>query len=133
MAAEENLNKIMYKLLLLVIKGIPVVTAIIYILNTALSYYYIDIPIFSSIAGMSALTWLFIYVSEWVFRFCIYHRMFMYYILETDIINAIDYNYKLPIDILEFLMIFNVILGIILLLILGIHVKCNKRITVKDN
>ena len=133
MAAEENLNKIMYKLLLLVLKGIPVVTAIIYILNTALSYYYIDIPIFSSIAGMSALTWLFIYVSEWVFRFCIYHRMFMYYILETDIINAIDYNYKLPIDILEFLMIFNVILGIILLLILGIHVKCNKRITIKDS
>lgn len=133
MAAEENLNKIMYKLLLLVLKGIPVVTAIIYILNTALSYCYIDISIFSSIAGMSALTWLFIYVSEWVFRFCIYHRMFMYYILETDIINAIDYNYKLPIDILEFLMIFNVILGIILLLILGIHVKCNKRITIKDN
>lgn len=43
MAVEENLNKSMYKLLILMLKYIPMLISLVYVLNTALSYFYIDI------------------------------------------------------------------------------------------
>lgn len=40
MAVEENLNKSMYKLLILMLKYIPMLISLVYVLNTALSYFY---------------------------------------------------------------------------------------------
>lgn len=83
MAVEENLNKSMYKLLILMLKYIPMLISLVYVLNTALSYFYIDIPVLSNLAGMSILPWIFMYLSATVFRFCLYHKMFLHYILEN--------------------------------------------------
>ena len=105
MAVEENLNKSMYKLLILMLKYIPMLISLVYVLNTALSYFYIDIPVLSNLAGMSILPWIFMYLSATVFRFCLYHKMFLHYILVTDIINIIDYYVGIPIEYLELLMI----------------------------
>ena len=41
------------------------------------------------------------YLSATVFRFCLYHKMFLHYILVTDIINIIDYYVGIPIEDLE--------------------------------
>jgi predicted DNA-binding transcriptional regulator AlpA len=105
MAVEENLNKSMYKLLILMLKYIPMLISLVYVLNTALSYFYIDIPVLSNLAGMSILPWIFMYLSATVFRFYLYHKMFLHYILVTDIINIIDYYVGIPIEDLELLMI----------------------------
>lgn len=69
MAVEENLNKSMYKLLILMLKYIPMLISLVYVLNTALSYFYIDIPVLSNLAGMSILPWIFMYLSAIVFWF----------------------------------------------------------------
>jgi hypothetical protein len=66
MAVEENLNKSMYKLLILMLKYIPMLISLVYVLNTALSYFYIDIPVLSNLAGMSILPWIFMYLSATV-------------------------------------------------------------------
>lgn len=87
----------MYKLLILMLKYIPMLISLVYVLNTALSYFYIDIPVLSNLAGMSILPWIFMYLSATVFRFCLYHKMFLHYILVTDIINIIDYYIGIPI------------------------------------
>lgn len=63
MAVEENLNKSMYKLLILMLKYIPMLISLVYVLNTASSYFYIDIPVLSNLAGMSILPWIFMYLS----------------------------------------------------------------------
>ena len=47
MAVEVNLNKTLYKIQLYLLKVIPMVMAFIYLLNTVLSYYDIDLEIFS--------------------------------------------------------------------------------------
>ena len=47
MLAEENLSKLLYKIELYLIKIIPIIIAFIYLLNTILSYFYIDLPILS--------------------------------------------------------------------------------------
>lgn len=64
MAKEENLkSKSLYKLLLIMLKYIPMLIALFYVINTATAYIGIDIPVLSNIAGMSLLTaYLDIYV-----------------------------------------------------------------------
>lgn len=120
MAVEENLNKSMYKLLILMLKYILMLISLVYVLNTALSYFYIDIPVLSNLAGMSILPWIFMYLSATVFRFCLYHKMFLHYILVTDIINIIDYYIGIPIEDLELLMIHGTITGLFLFVMMNL-------------
>lgn len=128
MAKEENLkSKSLYKLLLIMLKYIPMLIALFYVINTATAYIGIDIPVLSNIAGMSLLTWIFMYLSAIVFRFCLYHRMFLYYILATDIINIIDYYVGIPITNFELLMLHSVITGVSLFIILYVYVKNHKK------
>lgn len=115
------------------LKYIPMVIALVYALNTTLSYFYIDIPVLSNIAGISILPWTFMYISATVFRFCLYHKMFLYYILITDVINIVDYYIGIPIESVELLMIHGAITGISLFLILYFYVKSNKRAAIKDS
>lgn len=111
------------------LKYIPIIITLFYVLNTVTALLGIDIPVLSNIAGMSLFTWLFIYIAAWVFQFCIYHRMFLYYILVTDIVNIIDYYVGIPVDDFGILAIHSIIIGISLFLILYFYVKHNKRAT----
>ena len=74
------------------------VTALCYLANTVFSAFGIYAGVISHISGMSLLTWLFILIATYVFRFCNYHRMFLYYILTSDIINIVDYYIGIPIS-----------------------------------
>ncbi len=127
MAVEENLSKSMCKLLILMLKYIPMVISLVYVLNTALSYFYIDIPVLSNLAGMSVLPWIFMYLASIVFKFCLYHKMFLYYILVTDMINIIDYYINIPVEDLELLMIHGTITGLFLFAILHLYVRNHKK------
>lgn len=133
MGVEENLNKRLYKTLLLLLKYIPIITGILYIVNTVLSYFYIDIPAISSLVGISLSTWIFMYISAIVFKFCIYHKMFLHYILIVDTLNIIDLYIGIPLDNLELLMLHMILLGLFLVLILGLYVKTYKATTFKNN
>lgn len=52
MVKEENLRKSSHKLLLLILKVIPMVTAFYYVLNTIAAYFNIDMSALSMIGGM---------------------------------------------------------------------------------
>lgn len=127
MAKAESLrSKILYKILLLLLKYIPIIIALFYVLNTITALVGIDIPVLSHIAGMSLFTWIFMYIAAWVFQFCIYHRMFLYYILITDLINIYDYYIGINYDIVP---IHIALIGTSLFLILYFYVKHNKKLT----
>lgn len=51
------------------------VIALAYLVNTVSSYFGVDIPILASIAGMSLIPLIFMYISSYVFKFCEYHIM----------------------------------------------------------
>lgn len=87
---EVSYHKILYKYELLMIKTIPILTTGICVLNTTLSYFGIDLTIWSWIGGPSLLMILFMYLTSVVFRFCAYHRIFIHYIAIVWLINAID-------------------------------------------
>ena len=134
MVVGENLkSKVLYKLLLAMLKYIPMLITLFYVVNTITAYIGIDIPVLSNIAGISLLPWLFMYLAAIVFRFCMYHRMFLYYILVTDLVNIIDYYIGIPINNFELLILHSIITGVSLFLILYLYVKSHKKPTTKDS
>lgn len=91
MVAEARLkSKNLYKVELYLLKIMPMVIALAYLVNTVSSYFGVDIPILASIAGMSLIPLIFMYISSYVSKFCEYHRMFLHYIAVNDIINIYD-------------------------------------------
>lgn len=127
MTKEVQLRKSNHKVLLLILKFIPMITALCYMLNVLLALFGIDAGFLSHICGMSLLPWLFIFVATIVFRFCIYHRMFLYYILASDMVNIIDYYIGIPISAANMIMVHFVLISIFLFLILYLYVKHHKK------
>lgn len=128
MAAEESLrSKTLYKVEIGLLKIIPMVLAGIYLSNTILSYFLdIDLIILSYIGGISLLPLIFLYLSSYVFRFCIYHRVFLHYITINELILILDTHIRLPISDLEYFCLQMSIFGLSLFLFLYLYVKSNK-------
>ena len=134
MAVEENLkSKILYKTQLCLLKVIPMVMAFIFWINTVLSYFDIDLEVFSYIGSCSIITIVYLYISSYVFRFCEYHRIFLHYVCIIWLINIYDYYIGIPVDDISMLMIYQIITGICLFIILYLYAKNYKKSTRKDN
>lgn len=98
MAKEESLNKALYKIELWIIKIIPFILALVCFVNTTLSYFNIDISLLSYIGGISLLPLLFLYLSSYVFRFCMFHRLPLHYLSINLVLNVIDDYIGIPIS-----------------------------------
>lgn len=134
MAVEERLkDKTLYKLELYLLKIIPMLLALIAFLNTVLSYFDIDLVIWSYIGSVSLLPLIFLYMSSYVFRFCEYHRMFLHYIVITNVLNVYDYYVGIPISDRELIVLHMIITGISLFIILYLYVKSTKKSSTKSN
>ena len=94
---EERLKNSLYKIELHWIKIIPIVIAILSFSDTVLSYLGYEGNSISYIIAL--LVWLFLYLSSFVFKFCRWHRMFLYYILVEGIINWYDYEFIIPLSL----------------------------------
>lgn len=123
---EKCLRNKQYKLFLIMLKYIPMLIALIYTLNTFAAFMGIDIPAANNIAGISLLTWIFMYIATIVFKFCVYHRMFLYYILVVDIVNTIDYYIGIPVSDFQLLILHSIIMGISLFIVLFLYLKYRK-------
>ena len=133
MVVVEKSKRSEYKLLIIVLKFIPMLTALCYMSSTIFNYFGYNIEPLSNIGGMSLLTWLFIYLASIVFNFCSYHRVFLWYIFIDDIFNIIDYYITIPISTDNILMLHNIFIGITLFTVLILYVKDNKVIIRRSN
>lgn len=130
----ENLrSKTLYKAALSLLKVIPMILALVALLNSILSYFCIDLPILSYIGGVSIFTLIFLYLSSYVFRFCPCHRMFLHYVTAIWLINIIDCYIVIPISDLEYLCLQMIVTGVSLFILLYMYVKNYKRTSSKDN
>lgn len=107
------------------LRVLPMIMAGLYLTNTVLSSFDIDYRIFSYIAHI--LSWWLILKSSYLFGFCSYHRMFLWYVIVNDAINIVDYEFTLPINDREFLALHIIIAGIFLFLVLYFRLKCSNR------
>lgn len=127
MAMEGRLNKILYKLELILLKAIPPIIALCYFLNSIASILGIDTSILSYIGGLSVLPLIFIYVSSWVFKFCLYHRMFIYYVIIIDCFNYYDYYIGIQISNRNLILVLSIITAITMFIILYLKFKVCKK------
>ena len=63
------MNKLLYKVTVIVLKILLILLAFITLLNSILSYFNIDLVILSYIGGVSLITILFIYITSYAFKF----------------------------------------------------------------
>lgn len=112
-----------YKLFLGLLKILPMLLAGLFLLNTILSYFYIDLTIISYLASVGFFPWLFIMIASYLFHFCEYHRMFLWYIMANNILCWLDYEYTLPISNRSYFLIHIIVAGLFLFLVLYFHQK----------
>ena len=128
MVVEERLkSKILYKIELFLLKIIPMLMAVCSACNSILSYFDIEVTIINYIGGVSLLPLIFLYLSSYVFKFCAYHRMFLHYLLITDIINIYDYHIGIPLDNLEYLCLHMIITVISMFIVLYLYMNKKKK------
>ena len=71
------MNKLLYKVTVIVLKILSILLAFITLLNSILSYFNIDLIILSYIGGVSLITILFIYVASLIIKSLMFlHKRF---------------------------------------------------------
>jgi hypothetical protein len=126
-AAEEKSKLSEYhkcKLFIGFLKVMPMILAGLFLLNTVLSYFYIDWTILSYLASVGIIPWLFIMLASYRLKFCEYHRMFLWYILVNNILCWVDYEYTLPVSNKSLFLLHIIVAGLFLFLVLYFHQKC---------
>lgn len=127
--AEKLPNKRLYKITLFSLKLIPMLLALCALVNTVFSFYGVRSDVLSMFGGVSFLNLVFLYLVSYVFKFCIYHRMFLHYVLITDVLNVIDFYIGIPLSDRALFGAYIAITGIFLFFILYFYRKRN----VEDN
>lgn len=131
MAVEESLSKKLYKIELFLLKTLPMAISVIYIANSILSYFNIDIEALSYI--IFGMLMAFLYISSYVFKFCEYHRMFLHFIVVSCIINTVDLYYNIPINNEGYLALQMGVAGIFLFIILYLKRKSDYEKSINRN
>ena len=99
MAAEEVLRKRRsVKVFLLIIKYLLYLIMLLDWANTFLCTFGIRLVVLSYIGGTSYLILLSMLLVSWVFDFCSYHRVPIYYILVNNTLILYDYYVGIPIS-----------------------------------
>jgi len=127
--AERFPERRVYKLLIWLLKIIPMLLAITTIFGTLCSFFGINPSIFSFVGSVSLFPLLFLYLASYAFRFCIYHRMFLHYIVANNILVYTDYFFGIPVDDIALFMMHVILVGAFLFLVLFFYrrEKCCKQ------
>lgn len=116
-------KKKLYTLEIRLLKVLPILLAALYFINTIFNCFGKSVFFLSFIGGLSLLPTLFILLTSFVFEFCVYHRMFIYYCIVTSIVTTLDYYFKFNINDFKFLAIQLLIAFVFLVLILYFYLR----------
>ena len=128
-AKERSVNRRPYKLTMGALKVIPMLLTLCAVLNMAFDFFGFDSGFLSLIGGISLLPLLFLYLASYVFCFCAYHRIFLHYLLASNILVWFDYYIGIPVTDKVLLMLHVLLVGVFMFLVLYLYrrEKCCKR------
>ena len=124
---ENSLKRSNYKIFLFINKYLPYVISLLYMVNTLLYFYGIDVPILSILAGMSLLPVLYFISVSFTFNYCLYHRLPLYYVIVNDTISWIEYTIGLPISDTTYLTMGLVLMFLTIVIATLLYLKEKKR------
>lgn len=121
----EKFDRKVIKRFILVTKIIPILIAIVHLINTVLSFLGSnDIPL-NYIGGISLLPIAYLYIASYTFHLCEYYRMFLHYSVLIDLINCYDFYFGIPLNNKDYFILFICITIVTMLLI--IYLKFFKK------
>lgn len=91
-------SKNLYKLLLVILKGLPMVMASGFIISNTIPNISPELNMIVHVCALIVPQFAFMYLSSYIFRFCSYHRIFFHYILAIQAITVTDWYIGIPIS-----------------------------------
>ena len=120
----------MKKILLLLIKFIPVIQMAGMLLNNTLCYFCTDLDtiyLLDYIIGNSIITTILLFVCSYIFNYCDWHRL----IISANFVNTsvanIDAIYHINITDLQLLCIYYIVSIMTIIMATTIHINKNER------
>jgi len=110
-----------HKVFLIILKCTPFIVALAYFICVMLSCFGISTYIIPTLFFLSPVAILFFICSSFAFKFCIWHRLPIYYSIILYIINSIDYYINLP--IIDNIMLFIYLMITITFILVGMYLK----------
>ena len=68
------------------------------------------------------MTIIFLYISSYVFQFCAYHRMFLYYVFVSDATSYYDLYIGIPMDDRTLFMVEEIATGLFMFVVLYLKI-----------
>lgn len=118
---EESLNKKTYKILLICLKYLPWLILIMYFINILLNLFGVTIMLIPIISQVTLLPGILIILFSILFKFCIWHRLPIYYCWINNLVGYYDYIFGIPLPERLFIWFF-LLIGLVLTL-LGMYFK----------
>lgn len=118
---REKINITDYKLFLLSVKYLPILSALVLLIHAALVVFFHYDSIFENSFGISLVPACVVYLAQKAFKFCYIHKLLLWYCVFTDFCISLQ-NISLLYSTL--------IIGVVLFIIFIIHCIWNERITI---
>ena len=128
---EGNLRSKLYKAEIALIKALPFLLAVLYLIATILDYYMMSSTIINYIA--LGIVYVFIYISSYVFKFSEYHRMPIHYIVLINLLSIYDVYIGIPLDTFRLMQMYAIITCLFIFLTVYLYVKNHKKPTGENN
>lgn len=128
---EGNLRSKLYKAEIALIKALPFLLAVLYLIATILDYYMMSSTIINYIA--LGIVYVFIYISSYVFKFCEYRRMPIHYIVLINLLSIYDVYIGIPLDTFRLMQMYAIITCLFIFLTVYLYVKNHKKPTGENN
>lgn len=97
---------------LYIIKILPMLIALTYVINTILYFFDFNSFIIGYFSHLSVISWVFLWYTSKFFKFCVHHRVPLYYILISDLINFSDKVFNIPDNTMDLLRVHIIVLGV---------------------
>lgn len=95
---------------------IPILCSVIILLHCIFNFYGSDPHIFSYLEGTSILVWIYFLWNSYLFGLCIYQKMFIYYLIFSNLLAIIDIYIGIPLSDINYLLVYCISFGITILL-----------------
>lgn len=117
------MNKNLYKIFLSIVKYIPLILSICFIINLILRYFKIVSPIIAYFGGASFLFIIVLYLISFVFKFCYLYRIPLHYITINNIFGIFYKCGIITFSIINMYRLYFILTGIVLIVYIWLMYK----------
>lgn len=130
---EKQVRNVSHKSFLLILKYIPYIISIVYIISTIGGFFGLNLVGLGYIFSMSFSSWLFMLLASFIFKYCVIHRLPLYYIALNDVLNITDYYIEIPVETATLFKIHLLVIFGFISLYTYLYVKNSKKSFIVDN